>query len=376
MSIDCQRRAHHGTPYCPADCPAADGGPVFERVRVAAEGDLPPADPRVLDVAILDMNHGWPNVGHDAVVGSVQDVACDLADILLAAGLRMRAISFEVRRAGMIPEGDRYVLYLGTGGPGHVDPRRNDGRDPNAQGVAEDPSWEPRLFALFDDIARREDTALLGVCHTFGVLCRWLAVADPVARGPEKGGKSEGVLENVLTDEGLAHPVLQAMSRRLGGRRLRVLDSRIFDLVPSAGAEGRVAILGTETMGIAGPAGDAMTMMEIARDAGGTMPRMFAVNHHPEISDRDRLLTMLRAKLDRGEIDPDWYRERAALLEAHFDDKEHDAALRVTSEFTFKAPLRFHLVRAVRRRAEALGMDFPLPLHESHVERGILGTPA
>jgi hypothetical protein len=48
----------------------------------------------------------------------------------------------------------------------------------------------------------------------------------------------------------------------------------------------------------------------------------------------------------------------------------------VTSEFTFKAPLRFHLVRAVRRRTEALGMDFPLPLHESHVERAILGTPA
>ncbi len=347
---------------------------MFERVRVTSAGQLPPPDPRAIDVAVLDMNHGWPNVGHDAVVGSVQDVACDLADVLIAAGLRIRAISFEVRRAGMVPEAGRYALLLGTGGPGNVDPHKNDGRDPNAQGVSEDPSWEPRLFALFDDIARRDDTALLGVCHTFGVLCRWLAVADAVPRGPEKGGKSEGVLENELTDAGLAHPVLRAMSRKLGSRRLRVLDSRIFDLVPSHAAKGRIAILGTETLGVAGPAGNAMTMMEIARDAGGTMPRMFAVNHHPEIADRARLLTMLRGKLDRGEIDAAWYGERVALLERQFDDREQDAALRVTSEFTFKAPLRFHLVRAVRRRAEAFGAAFPM--HESQIESAILGTPA
>ena len=370
MSTDCQRRERHGKPFCPTDCPAVDGGPVFQRVRVASPDQLPPPDLRAIDVAILDMNHGWPNVGHDAVVGSVQDVACDLADVLIAAGLRIRAISFEVRRAGMVPEAGRYALVLGTGGPGNVDPNKNDGRDPNAQGVDEDPSWEPRLFALFDDIARRDDTALLGVCHTFGVLCRWLSVADAVPRGPEKGGKSEGVLENVLTDEGLAHPVMRAMSKKLGSRRLRVLDSRIFDLVPSAGAKGRIAILGTETMGVAGPAGDAMTMMEIARDAGGTMPRMFAVNHHPEISDRERLLTMLHAKLDRGEIDPKWYAERVALLERQFDDREQDAALRVTSEFTFKAPLRFHLIRAVRRRAEELGTAFPV--HESQIERELV----
>ena len=371
VPIDCQRRERHGTPFCPDECPATAGGPVFDRLRVLAPDDVPAPEPGAVDVAILDMNHGWPNVGHDAVVGAVQDVACDLAEAMTAAGLSIRAISFDVRGAGMVPEPGRYALYLGTGGPGHLDPRLNDGRDPNAQGITEDPSWEPRLFALFDDIAERDDTALLAVCHTFGVLCRWLDVAAPVPRGPEKGGKSEGVLENLLTDAGVAHPILGAMSRRLaGGRRLRVLDSRIYDLVPTEAARDRVAILGTETLGVSGPAGNAMTMMEIARDPGGTMPRMFAVNHHPEISDRDRLLTMLRAKLDRGEIDPDWYRERAALLEAHFDDKEHNAALRVTSEFTFKAPLRFHLVRAVRRRAEELGTAFPV--HESQIERELV----
>jgi len=374
VPIDCQRKERHGTPFCPTDCPATAGGPVFDRLRVLAPYDVPPRDPHAVDVAILDMNHGWPNVGHDAVVGAVQDVACDHADALAATGLRIRAVSFDVRGAGMVPEaGGRYALYLGTGGPGHLDPRLNDGRDPNAQGIAEDPSWEPRLFALFDDIARRDDTALLAVCHTFGVLCRWLEIAEPVARGPEKGGKSEGVLENLLTDAGVAHPILGAMSRRLeGGRRLRVLDSRIYDLVPNAAARERVAILGTETLGIAGPAGNAMTMIEIARDAGGRMPRMFAVNHHPEIADRTRLLTMLRAKLDRGEIERAWYDDRVRNLEARFADRESDALLQVTSEFTFIGPLRFHLIRALRRRAHALGASFPC--HEDEVERALAGT--
>ena len=374
MPIDCQRKERHGTPFCPADCPAAPGGPVFDRLRVAAPADVPAPQPRFVDVAILDMNHGWPNVGHDAVVGAVQDVACDLAEALAAAGLAIRAVSFDVRGAGMVPQaGGRYALYLGTGGPGHLDPRLNDGRDANAQGIAEDPSWERPLFALFDDIARRDDTALLAVCHTFGVLCRWLEIAEPIPRGPEKGGKSEGVLENLLTDEGVAHPILGAMSRRLeGGRRLRVLDSRIYDLVPNAGARERVAILGTETLGVAGPAGTAMTMIEIARDTGGRMPRMFAVNHHPEIADRTRLLTMLRAKVDRGEIPRAWYDERVRNLEARFDDRESDAALQVTSEFTFIGPLRFHLVRALRRRAQAVGT--PFPCHEDEVERALAGT--
>jgi hypothetical protein len=374
VPIDCQRKARHGTPFCPTECPAAAGGPVFDRIRVTTPADVPKASVHAVDVAVLDMNHGWPNVGHDAVVGAVQDVACDLSEILIAAGLKVRAVSFDVRGAGMIPEaGGRYALYLGTGGPGHIDPHLNDGRDPNAQGVSEDPSWEPRLFALFDDIASRPDVALLAVCHTFGVLCRWLDVADPVARGAEKGGKSEGVLENLLTDAGAAHPILGAMARHLaGGRRLRVLDSRIYDLVPTEAARGRIAILGTETLGISGPAGDAMTMMEIARDSGGRMPRMLAVNHHPEIADRTRLLSLLRAKLERGEIARAWYDDRVKTLERSFDDVGSDEALRVTSEFTFVGPLRFHLIRALRLRAATLGAAFPR--HEDEIDRALSGT--
>lgn len=330
-----------------------------------------------MDVAVLDMNHDWPNVGHDAVVAAVQSVACDLADDLAHAGLRVRAVSFDVRSAGAVPEGPvgRYALYLGTGGPGHIDPHLNDGRDPVAQGIVEDPSWEPRLFALFEQIAASEETAFLGVCHSFGVLCRWLGVARPVVRGPEKGGMSEGVMENALTETARTHPLFAAMRRRLPDHeRFRVLDSRLFDLIPNDGAAVKVTPIARETRGVGGEPGDALTMMEVARDPAGAMPRIFAVNHHPEIVDRARLLAMLHAKLERGEITRAWHDTRAARLEASFADRASDAALRLTSEFTFLGPLRFHLTRAVRRAAEGRGV--PAPAHEREILRELGVEPA
>ena len=154
------------------------------------------------------MNHGWPNLGHDSLVHAVQDAACDLTPRLQASGLRVRALSYDVRRSQMIPEppGGRFTLYLGTGGPGHIDPHRNDGFAPGTQGVAEDPAWEPRLFALFDQIQASSEGALIAVCHTFGVMCRWSGVAQAVLRSAQKGGKSAGILENMLTAEAVGHP--------------------------------------------------------------------------------------------------------------------------------------------------------------------------
>src|SRR4029078_11419785 len=91
--------------------------------------DLPPADRRGGDVAVLDMNHGWPNLGHDCLVHGLLDAACELLPIAEETVFRVLALSFDVRRSGMIPEppGGRFSLYLGTGGPGHLDPHANDG---------------------------------------------------------------------------------------------------------------------------------------------------------------------------------------------------------------------------------------------------------
>jgi hypothetical protein len=242
-----------------------------------------------------------------------------------------------------------------------------------AQGVGEDPSWEAPLFRLFDAIAAREDAALLAVCHTFGLMCRWLDVADPVARSREKGGKSEGVLDNLLTDTARRHPLFAAFAKRLGPPgRLRVLDSRIYDLIPKRGAERTVAIMATETLGVDGPPGDAMTMMEVARDGSGRMPRVFGVNHHPEIIDRSNLMGMLKVKLERGEVTKEWYDLRMSTLSQQFPDDSHDRDLHATSDFTFLGPLRFHLTRAGRLRAEKLGSAFAR--HETDIDRALTAS--
>jgi hypothetical protein len=372
MPTFCEHKRVHGVAYCPFDCAALTNG-VFERVKLAPGQPLPAPDPRTIDVAVLDMNHGWPNVGHDGVVAAYQDAVCAMSMALTASRLRVRAISFDVRRALQIPDAgdDRFAVYVGTGGPGHLDPRLNDGVDAHAQGVAEDPSWEAPLFRLFDSIVERDDAALLAVCHTFGVMCRWLSVADPVARGPEKGGKSEGIRDNLLTDAAREHPLFAAFARQLPPEgRLRVLDSRIYDLIPRADAALRVGIVGTETLGVDGPRGDAMTMMEVARDASGRIPRVFGVNHHPEIIDRTNLMGMLRLKLERGEVTPEWYEQRVAALSVQFPDVRGDEeGLHATSDFTFLGPLRYHVTRAVRLRAAELGLEFGA--HENEIARAL-----
>jgi len=379
MPLDCQNKVRFGRQSCVSDCPATAVNGAFEMVKVTSPSDLPPYDPRTIDVAVLDMNHGWPNLGHDSMIHAIQDAACDLMEPLSGSGLRVRALSFDVRRYGQVPEapGARFSVYLGTGGPGHLDPRGNDGESPESQGVREDPSWEELVFRLFDAIRADGDAALLGVCHTFGVMCRWSGVADAFLRGPRKG-KSSGILENVLTPEARRHPWFARFSEELPDRRrLRVVENRLFDLVPRSRAfPAGIVPIGYETLGVGGPAGEAVTMIEFARDAGGVMPRMFAANHHPEIVDRFRQMMILGQKLDRGEVTKEWYQERAEILTRAYPDENSDQRLHVTSDFTLLAPLRFHLGRAARRRAQDLGLA--VPVHEDAVfallEQSAVGT--
>jgi hypothetical protein len=358
--------------FCGAERPADAPCGAFEYVRVERPEDLPAPDPRVVDVAVLDMNHGWPNLGHDCLVHALLDASCELLPLAEATGVRVRALSFDVRSSGMIPEapGGRFALYLGTGGPGQLDPHANDGATELSQGIREDPSWQAPLYRLFDAILDHDSAALLAVCHTFGVLCHWSGVARPVARGPEKGGKSTGVLENVLAPEAAGHPWFRRFGEELaGGGRLRILDNRLFDLIPGPGPRpAGVVPIGWETLGVGGPRGDALTMVEWARDAGGTMPRVFGVNHHPEIVDRARQLLMVEQKLERGEVSAQWVAERREALTRSFPDEDSEQRLQRTSNYTLLGPLRFHLWRQVRLRAEAFGDA--LGLHEDRVTAG------
>ncbi len=368
MPIACRNKTEHGTEFCREDCPASRPEGVFRYLRVESPADLPPADERIIDVAILDMNHGWPNLGHDSLVHAILDAGCDLIPVLEDAGLQLRAISFDVRRRGGLPEGPggRFAVYVGTGGPGHLDPRRNQGGGEGSQGIQEDPSWEAPLFRLFDQIEASPETALLGICHTFGVMCRWAQVARPVLRGPEKGGKSTGLLENLLTPEALGHPWFARFAEELPpSRRLRIVDNRLYDLIPVNGALSRVIPIGYETLGLGGPRGDALTMAEFARDRAGVMPRVFGVNHHPEIVDRARQRLILEQKRERGEVSAEWVAERDEILTRAYPDENSDQRLHLTSDFTLLGPLRFHIYRQVRLRAEALGIA--VDIHEERI---------
>ncbi len=310
----------------------------FEYVRLD-DGSVPPPDRSKTDVAILDMNHSWPNVGHDSLVHAVLDAAEELRDQLVSSGLRVRVISFDVRRRLQIPESPngRFRLYIGTGGPGHLDPRENDGRKPYSQGITENSAWEAPLFRLFDAILTDENAALVAVCHSFGLVCRWSGIARPELRSE----KSSGMPLNVLTEEATAHPWFGQFARQLPDRRhFRVIDNRLFDLIlESKGASLPLAFESTNSK--------ALTMLELARLDG--MPRVLGVNHHPEIIDREHIMQVLEEKRAHGEVDDRWYHERAGTM-AELLQGETERQSRLTSHFSLLGPLRHHLARLVRER--------------------------
>jgi hypothetical protein len=334
----------------------------FQYIRLEEGTALPAPDSGYIDVAILDMNHSWPNIGHDSLIHDVLEVARTATDDLRAAGLTVRVVSFDVRRALRVPEHTvrPFSIYIGTGGPGHLDPRLNDGVSLESQGIDEDPSWERPLFRLFDDIVADPDATLLGVCHTFGLLCRWSGVAHVSLRGPEKGGKSSGQPENVLSRSALEHPWFSAFAGRLrDGQSFRVLDNRLFDLIPEENAWHSAQPIAFELTPDGSAPGEAVTMIEFARDPSGTSPRVFAVNHHPEIVDREHVVTVLDEKFARGEVTRQWYEERSNTLMSDMT-AERERQSRLTSEYTLIGLLEQSLRRLLDRRGTDADDEAPL----------------
>ncbi|HSY49736.1 MAG TPA: hypothetical protein VLC46_13045 [Thermoanaerobaculia bacterium] len=311
----------------------------FEYVRVT---DSEPAeDHDRIDVAILDMNHSWPNVGHDSLVHAVLESAEPLREALFAAGAKVRVLSYDVRRTLRIPRSPngRFRLYIGTGGPGHLDPRHNDGVREESQGIIDSQAWETPLFRLYDDIASHDSATLLGVCHSFGLMCRW----SGAARVELRAEKSSGMPENVLTRGGASHPWFAQFANQLSdGRHFRVVDNRLFDLIAEDSSSASVIAREDENS-------DGVTMLEFARGADG-MPRIFGVNHHPEIVDREHIMSVLEEKRVRGEVSELWYRERSVTLRDLFARFERES--RLTSEYTLLGPLRHHLAQLVAERCE------------------------
>ncbi len=294
-------------------------------MRIDEPGDCPAADAGSLDVALLDMNAGFANVGHDAIVDIVRDAALALDDDLQRTGRRIRVLSYAVRDGLAVPEhrAGRHALYLGTGGPGHLDPRQNTA-EMGAVEIVEDPAWEAPLFRLFEDIAGDPQAAFFGVCHSFGLVCRWSGAAQPFLRGVEKGGPRSGVGTNILTSEALAHPYfssLAAASPASGG--VPVLDSRYYDLIPQSPAPLGVVPIAFESTLVGDGPGDALTMLEVAREPGGR-PRFFAVNSHPEIGSPERIAAILKRLLASGAMTSEVYKQRARILPVLRDDRREE----------------------------------------------------
>jgi hypothetical protein len=320
--------------------------PSLEYARIEQPGDEPPAERGVVDVAVLDMNHHYPNLGHSSIVETLLGLAQRERAELGNGAPRFRVLSYDVRSGHALPvDASRFSFLVGTGGPGQLDPRRNDGSSETSQGIKEDPSWEAPLFSLFDRILDDERVAFFGICHSFGLLARWSGVADAVRRGPEKGGKSAGVVRNYLTESAHGHPWFSGLWQGSGGAEIEVLDSRFFDLVPTG--HGKVDILAHEVPG--GGSDGALTMFEFARDAEGVLPRVWGVNHHPEIGDRGLQRDRLNRLKARGEVTAEWVAERRAALEAWSASSKDERRLQLTNAFTFERPLRHYVARALAR---------------------------
>jgi hypothetical protein len=297
---------------------------VAEVLRIESPGDLPSPENGAIDVALLDMNCGYSNVGHEAIVSVLQDATAELAPELERSGRRVRVLSYAVRDKLAVPDHrrGRHRLYVGTGGPGHLDPRRNTQERGTAQ-IREDPAWEPPLWTLFDAIAADDAAALYGVCHTFGLLCRWSGVAEPVLRGPEKGGPMSGIGTDMLTPQALAHPWFGRLAPLAKHGPVPVLESRYYDLLPSGTMPPGATPIAYESSAAGDIPGDALTMLEIARDPDG-MPRVFAVNSHPEIGAPERVAELLASMLARGTIDRAVYEARSAMLPMLRDDRRDE----------------------------------------------------
>ncbi|HEX2835859.1 MAG TPA: hypothetical protein VHW00_22815 [Thermoanaerobaculia bacterium] len=309
--------------------------PFFEYVRL--EDSVPEAREDRIDVALLDMNHLWPNLGHDSLVHIVLETAESLRDELAKTGAKVRVLSFDVRYRQLVPEARRFRLFIGTGGPGHLDPRLNDGVSEFSQGVHETDAWERPLFRLFDEILGDPDSAMLAVCHSFGLICRWSGIAEPVLRNE----KSSGLRINRLSREAMQHPWFEQFAGELPDHQhFHVVDNRLFDLMLEDA--GKTMPIAFEAAG-----SSALTMVEIARDASGSMPRFLAFNHHPEIMDREHVLQVLDEKRAHHEVDDRWYEERVSTLGQLFGEQERQS--RLTSQYTLIEPLRFHLERALKR---------------------------
>ena len=100
----CKRMGEVGEVACLDNCAMKGLHSIFSYHRVEPGEPLPKAEDGICDIAVLDMHHGWPNLGHNSIVQAVREAACDFEPLIRKAHLKVRVFSFDVRRAGLLPE--------------------------------------------------------------------------------------------------------------------------------------------------------------------------------------------------------------------------------------------------------------------------------
>lgn len=141
-------------------------------------------------VAILDMYNNQPGEGMRCIR---QLLHCAQAD----NNVSFEITEFNVRANNEVPGLD-YDIYVSSGGPG----------SPLASGEA----WEPLFFEFVDKLlayneGQERKKFLLGICHSFQLLCRHLGVGTVSKRK----STSFGVLPMHLTSAGYHDPVLRTL---------------------------------------------------------------------------------------------------------------------------------------------------------------------
>ncbi len=126
-----------------------------------------------------------------------------------------------------------------------------------------------------------------------------------------------------------------------------MLDSRLFDLLPTGSGAARPLGFDCDRPGTG--RGEAVTMFEFARPPGDAVPRIWGVNHHPEIGDVGLQRERLERLWQNGGVSEAWYRERLSALDAWNASAATEQGLQRTTRWTFEKPLRIHLERALEK---------------------------
>lgn len=141
-------------------------------------------------VAILDMYNNQPGEGMRCIRQLLHRAQSD-------NDVTFEVVEFNVRAENAVPALD-FDIYISSGGPG----------SPLESGEA----WEPLFFEFVDKLLAHNEVQenkkyLLGICHSFQLLCRHLGVGTVSKRK----STSFGVLPMHLTTAGHRDPVLHAL---------------------------------------------------------------------------------------------------------------------------------------------------------------------